>query len=82
MFLAFQLDFALNGLLSLNMVVTFLVAFLLDNTAPGTRQERGVYIWSKAEDEAAAMDPSLVEDYSLPGKVFRCCGWAKCLGVR
>ncbi|KAL3583450.1 hypothetical protein D5086_014511 [Populus alba] len=45
-----QFDFAMNALMSLNMVVTLLVAFVLDNTVPGSRQERGVYIWSRAED--------------------------------
>lgn len=73
----FQLDFAMNGLLSLNMVVTLLIAFVLDNTVPGSRQERGVYIWSNAED--LATDPSALSDYELPGKV---CRWAKCFGVQ
>ncbi|KAG6401153.1 hypothetical protein SASPL_137998 [Salvia splendens] len=71
------LDFAMNGLLSLNVVVTLLIAFVLDNTVPGSRQERGVYIWSNAED--LATDPSALSDYELPGKV---CRWAKCLGVQ
>ncbi|EEF28424.1 purine permease, putative [Ricinus communis] len=68
-----QFDFAINALMSLNMVVTLLVAFVLDNTVPGTRQERGVYIWSHPED--LVTDPSLHADYSLPGKVSRffCC---------
>lgn len=73
-----KLDFALNGLLSMNMVVTLIVAFVLDNTVPGNRQERGVYIWSKAEDLFA--DPSSLADYSLPKKVSSFFGWAKCLG--
>ncbi|KAK9285378.1 hypothetical protein L1049_024569 [Liquidambar formosana] len=72
-----QLDFAINALLSLNMVVTLLVAFVLDNTVPGSRQERGVYIWSSAED--IAMDPSILETYSLPKKVARVLRWARCL---
>ncbi|XP_042988926.1 nucleobase-ascorbate transporter 11-like isoform X4 [Carya illinoinensis] len=74
-----QLDFALNAILSLNMVVTLLVAFVLDNTVPGSRQERGVYIWSRAEE--IANDPSLLSDYALPRKVARCFYWARCLGV-
>ncbi|MCH83187.1 nucleobase-ascorbate transporter 11-like, partial [Trifolium medium] len=37
----------------MNMVVILLVAFLLDNTIPGSKEERGVYIWSRAEDVAA-----------------------------
>lgn len=75
----FQLDFAINALMSMNMVVTFLLAFILDNTVPGSQQERGVYVWSRAEDFAA--DQSLPSEYSLPQKVGRCCCWAKCLGV-
>ncbi|XP_062100457.1 nucleobase-ascorbate transporter 11 isoform X2 [Humulus lupulus] len=73
-----QIDFAINALLSLNMVVTLLVAFVLDNTVPGSRQERGVYIWSHAEDIRS--DPSLLEDYSLPGKNGRCLCLPKCFG--
>ncbi|KAJ1375826.1 Xanthine/uracil/vitamin C permease [Sesbania bispinosa] len=74
-----QLDFAINALMSMNMVVTLLVAFLLDNTVPGSQQERGVYEWSRAED--IATDPSLQSEYSLPKKVGWCCCWLKCLGV-
>ncbi|XP_042509396.1 nucleobase-ascorbate transporter 11 [Macadamia integrifolia] len=74
-----ELDFAINGLLSLNMVVGFLLAFILDNTVPGSRQERGVYIWSSAED--LANDSSILADYSLPTKVGRYFRWAKCVGA-
>ncbi|PIA56193.1 hypothetical protein AQUCO_00700506v1 [Aquilegia coerulea] len=74
-----QLDFAINGLLSMNMVIAFLVAYLLDNTVPGNQQERGVYIWSSSED--LLNNPSLVADYSLPRKVARCFKWAKCVGT-
>ncbi|XP_062178325.1 nucleobase-ascorbate transporter 11 [Alnus glutinosa] len=74
-----QLDFAINALMSLNMVVTLLVAFVLDNTVPGSRQERGVYIWSRAEE--VATDPSFFSDYALPRKVAKCFCWAKWLGV-
>ncbi|KAE9613337.1 hypothetical protein Lal_00027653 [Lupinus albus] len=74
-----QLDFAINALLSLNMVVTLLVALILDNTVPGSQQERGVYVWSRAED--VDVDPSLSSEYSLPKKVAWCCCWLKCLGV-
>ncbi|XP_061343242.1 nucleobase-ascorbate transporter 11-like [Gastrolobium bilobum] len=74
-----QLDFAINALMSLNMVVTLFVAIVLDNTVPGSQQERGVYIWSRAEDFAT--NPSLPSPYSLPRKVARCFCWAKCLDV-
>lgn len=75
----FQLDFALNALMSMNMVVTLLVALVLDNTVPGSRQERGVYRWSRAEE--IATDPTFLSDYALPRKVAKCFCWAKCLGV-
>ncbi|PON84736.1 Xanthine/uracil/vitamin C permease [Trema orientale] len=74
-----QIDFALNALLSLNMVVTLLVAFVLDNTVPGSRQERGVYIWSRPEEISA--DPSSLADYSLPRKIGRCFCLPRCFGV-
>lgn len=74
-----QLDFAINALMSLNMVVTLLVALVLENTVPGSRQERGVYIWSKPED--INTDPSSLEDYSLPRKFSRCLCRSNCLGV-
>ncbi|CAH2076110.1 unnamed protein product [Thlaspi arvense] len=71
-----QLDFAMNAVLSLNMVVTFLLAFVLDNTVPGSKEERGVYQWSRAED--MEVDPEMQADYSLPKRVAqifgcRCC---------
>ncbi|KAL8038339.1 hypothetical protein ABFX02_11G100800 [Erythranthe guttata] len=75
-----QLDFAVNALMSMSMVVTLLIAFVLDNTVPGSRQERGVYIWSNAED--LSTDPSSLSDYNLPSKVSRFLRCAKCLGIR
>ncbi|KAL8057787.1 hypothetical protein ABFX02_04G206200 [Erythranthe guttata] len=72
------LNYVLNTLLSLNMVIAFLVAVVLDNTVPGSRQERGVYTWSEAE--AARREPAVSKDYELPfrvGKIFR---WVKWVG--
>lgn len=74
-----QLDFALNGVLSMSMVVTFLIAFVLDNTVPGSKQERGVYRWSTPQDLAS--DPSSEANYLLPTAMRTLCCWAKCLGV-
>lgn len=74
-----QLDFAVNGLLSMNMVVTFLMAFVLDNSVPGSKQERGVYKWSTSED--LANDASSEANYRLPSGVRSICCWAKCLGI-
>ncbi|KAJ0970591.1 hypothetical protein J5N97_018550 [Dioscorea zingiberensis] len=73
------LNYALNALLSLNMVVALLVSFLLDNTVPGGKQERGVYIWSNPR--SPDMDPSSLEPYLLPKKISCFFGWAKCVGL-
>lgn len=69
----------MNALLSMNMVVTFLVAIVLDNTVSSSQEERGVYLWSVVED--LSVDPSCLDDYSLPKKVSKVFGWAKCLGA-
>ncbi|KAK9670669.1 hypothetical protein RND81_13G216800 [Saponaria officinalis] len=74
-----QLDFAINGLLSMNMVVTFLIALVLDNTVPGSQHERGAYKWSTSEDLAS--DEASQATYRLPSGVARVCCWARCLGV-
>ncbi|KAF7120366.1 hypothetical protein RHSIM_Rhsim13G0105300 [Rhododendron simsii] len=69
------LNYVMNTLLSLNMVVAFLIAVILDNTVPGTRQERGVYVWS--EPEAARREPAVAKDYELPFRVGRLFRWVK-----
>lgn len=61
------------------MVVAFLVAVILDNTVPGSRQERGMYVWSEAE--AARREPAVSADYQLPFKVGRIFGWVKWVGL-
>lgn len=69
----------LNTLLSLNMLIAFLVAIILDNTVPGSQQERGVYVWS--DRETARREPAVTKDYELPfrvGKIFR---WVKWVGL-
>ncbi|KAM0935553.1 putative xanthine/uracil/vitamin C permease [Dioscorea sansibarensis] len=73
------LNYALNGLLSLNMVVALLVAFVLDNTVPGTKQERGVYIWSNPR--SPDVDPASLEPYLLPKQISCFFRWAKCVGL-
>lgn len=69
----------MNSVLSLHMVVAFLIAVVLDNTVPGSKQERGVYIWS--EPEVARRDPALARDYQLPFKVGRAFRWVKWVGL-
>ncbi|KAF0906618.1 hypothetical protein E2562_012201 [Oryza meyeriana var. granulata] len=73
------LNFAVNALLSINVVVALLVALILDNTVPGSKQERGVYIWS--DPNSLEMDPASLEPYRLPEKISCWFRWAKCVGI-
>ncbi|XP_040381859.1 nucleobase-ascorbate transporter 11 [Oryza brachyantha] len=73
------LNFAVNALLSVNVVVALLVALILDNTVPGSKQERGVYIWS--DPNSLEMDPASLEPYRLPDKISCWFRWAKCVGI-
>jgi hypothetical protein len=74
-----QVNYVLNTLLSLHMVVAFLVAVILDNTVPGSQQERGVYVWS--ETDAARREPAVTKDYELPFRVGRVFRWVKWVGL-
>ncbi|KAL4388988.1 hypothetical protein AHAS_Ahas03G0000100 [Arachis hypogaea] len=73
------LNYVLNTLFSLHMVIAFLVAFILDNTVPGSKQERGVYVWSEAE--VARREPAVASDYELPLRVGRIFRWVKWVGL-
>nr|CAD1817846.1 unnamed protein product [Ananas comosus var. bracteatus] len=73
------LNYVLNTLLSFNMVIAFLIAVILDNTVPGSRQERGVYLWSEAE--VARREPAVSRDYELPFKVGQAFRWVKWVGL-
>ncbi|KAM3692797.1 hypothetical protein ACJW31_08G115800 [Castanea mollissima] len=72
-------NYILNTLLSFHMVIAFLVAVILDNTVPGSRQERGVYVWS--EPDAARREPAVTKDYELPFRVGRVFRWVKWVGL-
>uniref|UniRef100_A0A803PTE4 Nucleobase-ascorbate transporter 12 n=1 Tax=Cannabis sativa TaxID=3483 RepID=A0A803PTE4_CANSA len=72
-------NYVMNTLLSLHMVVAFLVAVILDNTVPGSRQERGVYVWS--ESEVARREPAVTKDYELPFRIGRVFRWVKWVGL-
>ncbi|GFZ20354.1 nucleobase-ascorbate transporter 12 [Actinidia rufa] len=73
------LNYVMNTLLSLHMVIAFLIAVVLDNTVPGSQQERGVYVWS--EPEAARREPAVAKDYELPFRVGRVFRWVKWVGL-
>ncbi|GAB2285516.1 Nucleobase-ascorbate transporter 12 [Dionaea muscipula] len=72
-------NYVLNTLFSFHMVVAFLVAVILDNTVPGSRLERGVYVWTEAE--AARREPAVTKDYGLPFRVGRAFRWVKWVGL-
>ncbi|XP_061345411.1 nucleobase-ascorbate transporter 12-like isoform X2 [Gastrolobium bilobum] len=73
------LNYVLNTIFSLHMVIAFLVAVILDTTVPGGKQERGVYIWS--EPEVARREPAVTNDYELPFRVGRIFRWVKWVGL-
>ncbi|CAI9105553.1 OLC1v1004494C2 [Oldenlandia corymbosa var. corymbosa] len=73
------LNYVLNTLLSLNMLIAFLVAVILDNTVPGSQQERGVYVWS--DPDTARREPAVTKDYELPFRVGRVFRWVKWVGL-
>ncbi|GER39731.1 xanthine/uracil permease family protein [Striga asiatica] len=72
-------NYVVNTLLSLHMVIAFLVALILDNTVPGSKQERGVYVWSEAE--AARREADVCKDYQLPFRVGTIFRWVKWVGL-
>lgn len=73
------LNYFLNTIFSLHMVIAFLVAVILDNTVPGSKQERGVYVWS--EPDVARREPAIAKDYGLPMRVGRIFRWVKWVGL-
>ncbi|KAG2308422.1 hypothetical protein Bca52824_028170 [Brassica carinata] len=72
-------NYAMNTLLSMNMVIAFIMAVILDNTVPGSKQERGVYVWS--DGETVTREPALAKDYELPFRVGRFFRWVKWVGI-
>ncbi|XP_009140826.1 nucleobase-ascorbate transporter 12 isoform X2 [Brassica rapa] len=72
-------NYVMNTLLSMNMVIAFIMAVVLDNTVPGSRQERGVYVWS--DSETVTREPALAKDYELPFRVGRFFRWVKWVGI-
>jgi nucleobase transporter 1/2 len=73
-----QLNFALNTILSLSMVIAFLVAYILDNTVPGSQLERGTYVWSQ---RSARNEPVIVKEYGLPFGLSNYVTWARWVGL-
>jgi nucleobase transporter 1/2 len=66
------------ALFSSPMIIALIAAFILDNTVPGTREERGLTVWDKVKDADVNNDPEYVEVYSLPlclARTFRNCSY-------
>lgn len=60
------------------MIIAFICAFTLDNTVPGTVEERGMQIWNKVKYVDVNNEPEYVQVYSLPiglAGLFRNCGY-------
>ncbi|XP_074223112.1 solute carrier family 23 member 2 isoform X15 [Camelus bactrianus] len=60
-----QLDQVIQVLLTTGMFVGGLLGFLLDNTIPGSLEERGLLTWNQIQEESEETTKAL-EVYSLP----------------
>lgn len=68
----------LFSIFSSTMIVALICSFILDNTIPGTRKERGLHVWDKVRSADINNDPEYVKVYSLPlalAKIFRNCNY-------
>ncbi|XP_029642253.2 solute carrier family 23 member 2-like [Octopus sinensis] len=61
-----QLDQVLRILLSSNMFVGGFIGFVLDNTIPGTPEERGIIKWDNIVDSKAENISESYDTYSFP----------------
>ncbi|XP_061629676.1 xan_ur_permease domain-containing protein isoform X1 [Phyllopteryx taeniolatus] len=61
-----EADQVLQVLLTTSMFVGGFFGFLLDNTIPGTKQERGILAWNKAHEDSSINTPDSGEVYDLP----------------
>ena len=65
-----ELDQIIVVLLSTSMAVGGLLAFILDNTIPGTQQERGMLVWHKEAGKISSLDQNAQDElrriYDLP----------------
>ena len=64
-----EIDQILTVLLSTSMAVGCLVALILDNTIPGTIEERGLKVWRQHLSDAESDDQfqtASIEVYDLP----------------
>ncbi|XP_008705821.1 solute carrier family 23 member 1 isoform X1 [Ursus maritimus] len=68
-----QLDQVIQVLLTTGMFVGGFLGFLLDNTIPGSLEERGLLVWNQIQEESEETTMAL-EVYGLPcGIGTKCC---------
>ncbi|GBG58806.1 hypothetical protein CBR_g206 [Chara braunii] len=70
----------MNAYLGMPMLVALSAALLLDNTVPGSKDDRGVYQWAHRHESKEVMD-SLCDEYALPFGLGRYFQWARCTGM-
>lgn len=61
-----ELDQVLQVLLTTSMFVGGFLGFILDNTIPGSKQERGILAWNKAHEDDCSNTLESGEVYNLP----------------
>ncbi|XP_041109881.1 solute carrier family 23 member 1-like [Polyodon spathula] len=66
-----ELDQVLRVLLTTSMFVGGFFGFVLDNTIPGSRKERGILVWKEAQQQSGKTLES-EEVYSLPFGIGSC----------
>ena len=73
-----EIDQILTVLLSTNMAVGGFVALILDNTIPGTIEERGIKAWQQhtSDDCDDQFQTASIEVYDLPFG-FQCLSYCK-----
>ena len=77
-----QLDQTIRVLLGTSVFIGGLVAFILDNTVPGTLEERGILRWRQdtlGTSDADSDSDEVAQAYDLPyiGKYIKDKKWAK-----
>uniref|UniRef100_A0A8C8SX27 Solute carrier family 23 member 1-like n=1 Tax=Pelusios castaneus TaxID=367368 RepID=A0A8C8SX27_9SAUR len=76
-----QLDQVIRVLLTTGMFVGGFLGFILDNTIPGSQEERGLSAWKETQQEASD-EMRVLEVYSLPfgiGTKFCTASWVRYL---
>uniref|UniRef100_A0A3B3Z8Q7 Uncharacterized protein n=1 Tax=Periophthalmus magnuspinnatus TaxID=409849 RepID=A0A3B3Z8Q7_9GOBI len=67
-----ELDQVLQVLLTTSMFVGGFFGFILDNTIPGSKQERGILAWNKAHEDDSSNTLESGEVYNLPFGINSC----------